>query len=115
MCIAGYFINFSFNNQTSGSVRSLYYNSLAIHGPRLFNSTPATIQNLINCSVDTFKRYLDKYLRMVPDEPQISGYTALRRAKSNKPIRYGPAQISLQLLLLLAVAVVEMGVALVAV
>ena len=35
------------------------------------------------CSVDTFKRCLDKYLRMVPDEPHISGYTALRRAESN--------------------------------
>ena len=26
---------------------------------------------------------LDKYLRMVPVEPHISGYTALRRAESN--------------------------------
>ena len=34
-------------------------------------------------SVDPFKRCLDKYLRMVPDEPHISGYTALRRADSN--------------------------------
>ena len=32
--------------------------------------------------MDTFKRYLDKYLRMVPDEPKISRDTALRRAES---------------------------------
>ena len=38
---------------------------------------------MTDCSVDTFKRCLDKYLRMVPDEPHISGYTALRRAESN--------------------------------
>ena len=43
------------NSQTSGSLRS---------------------------SVDTFKRCLDKYLRMVPDEPHISRYTALRRAET---------------------------------
>ena len=71
------------NSQASGSVRSLYYTSLAIHGPRLFNSIPATIRNMTDCSVDTFKRRLDKYLRMVPDEPHISGYTASRRAESN--------------------------------
>ena len=34
-------------------------------------------------SVDAFKRCLDKYLRMVPDEPHVSGYTALRRAESH--------------------------------
>ena len=33
--------------------------------------------------MDTFKRYLDKYLRTVSDEPQILGYTALQRAESN--------------------------------
>ena len=71
------------NSQSSGSLRSLYYTSLAIHGPRLFNSVPATIRNMTDCSVDTFKRSLDKYLGMVPDEPHICGYTALRRAESN--------------------------------
>ena len=71
------------NSQSSGSLRSLYYTSLAIHGPRLFNSVPATIRNMTDCSVDTFKRCLDKYLGMVPDEPHICGYTALRRAESN--------------------------------
>ena len=68
------------NSQTLGSVN---YSGLAIHVPRVFISTPATIQNLTKCSVDNFMRYLDKYIRMVPDEPQISGYTAFRRAESN--------------------------------
>ena len=71
------------NSQTLDSVRSLYYTSLDIHGPRLFNSIPATIRNMTDCSVDTFKRCLDKYLGMVPDESHISGFTALRRAESN--------------------------------
>ena len=71
------------NSQTSGSLRSLYYTSLAIHGPRLFNSIPVTIRNMTVCSMDPFKQCLDKYLRRVLDEPHISGYTALRRAESN--------------------------------
>ena len=33
------------------SVRSLYYASLVIHGPRLSNSIPATIRNIPECSV----------------------------------------------------------------
>ena len=46
------------NSQTSGSVRrSLYYTSLAIHGPRLFNFIPATIRNMTDCSVDTFNHF----------------------------------------------------------
>ena len=35
------------------------------------------------CSVDVFKGQLDKFLLTVPDEPQITGYTAQRRAESN--------------------------------
>ena len=35
------------------------------------------------CSVDSFKLKLDRYLMAVPDEPQIQGYTAIRRAESN--------------------------------
>ena len=43
----------------------------------------ATTLIMTDCSGDTFKRCLDKYISMVPDEPHISGYTALRRAESN--------------------------------
>ena len=64
-------------------VRYLYYSSVAIHGPRLFYCKTATIRKMTDYYVDIFKRYLDRYLRMVPDEPQISVYTVLRRAESN--------------------------------
>ena len=33
--------------------------------------------------MDSFKRRLDRYLNTVPDEPQIPGYTAMRRTESN--------------------------------
>ena len=65
------------------SVQRLLYASLPVHGQQLFNSLPAEIRNTTGCTVDCFKRKLDKYLQTVPDEPQISGYTAQRRADSN--------------------------------
>ena len=36
-----------------------------------------------NCEKHVFKAALDTYLRTIPDEPQIVGYTASRRAESN--------------------------------
>ena len=33
--------------------------------------------------MDYFKCILDKYLATVPDEPQIRGYTSMRRDESN--------------------------------
>jgi len=42
-----------------------------------------SIRNQKNCPVDHMKRQLDKFLATVPDEPQIHGYTAQRRADTN--------------------------------
>ena len=36
-----------------------------------------------NIPVDKFKNALDTYLKTVPDEPQIRGYTGCRRVDSN--------------------------------
>ena len=49
-------------------------NSFQVVGPRLFNSMPAKIRNLKNCSIDEFKSSLDKYLASIPDEPKLQGY-----------------------------------------
>ena len=38
---------------------------------------------MTGCKVDMFKRRLDTYLSTIPDEPQVLGYTAQRRADSN--------------------------------
>lgn len=74
------------SNRVSQAVQSLRYTSFAIHAPRLFNLLPSCVRNITGCSVDSFKRQLDRYLRSVPDEPQIAGYTAMRRADSNSLI-----------------------------
>ena len=73
----------SVKNTAASAIKKIRYASLSVKGPQLFNSLPAEIRNLNNCSVETFKRALDRFLSNVPDEPLIPGYTAMRRADSN--------------------------------
>ena len=63
----------------------------------MFNKLPARIRNITGCTVDTFKQSLDKYLSTVPDEPQIRGYTAMRRAESNSLINMAQFATSQQI------------------
>lgn len=67
-------------------VKNLRENALNVRGPRLFNILPAEIRNITKCCVDAFKRKLDVYLRKIPDEPQVVGYTSMRCAPSNSII-----------------------------
>lgn len=57
--------------------------SLARQGPKLFNCLPKSLRNASNCSTDSFKQKLDKWLETIPDEPQIPNYTGMRRRESN--------------------------------
>lgn len=70
-------------SSASAAVKSIRYASFGIHGPRLFNGLPSEIRNMTGCSLESFKSSLDKYLRQIPDEPLIPGYTAYRKAESN--------------------------------
>ena len=65
------------------SVQLQRCSSLSVHGLKLFNCMPKKIRNMKNCSVEKFKSILDSFLSLIPDEPQILGYTAIRRADSN--------------------------------
>ena len=56
---------------------------LATHGAILFNSIPKNLRNMSNCPVTTFKRQLDRYLSIIPDEPDIRSYTTCKNATSN--------------------------------
>ena len=60
--------------------------SFPVHGQRLFNTLPKCLRDITGVKLDTFKRALDKYLKRVPDEPQLPGYTAYRRTSSNSLI-----------------------------
>ena len=42
-----------------------------------FNTMPVCIKTKSNCSVQLFKRQLDKVLTAIPDEPQIPRYNQL--------------------------------------
>ena len=67
----------------SQRLRSLHACSFTFEGPRLFNCLPRDIRGLTNCSIEVFKRHLDKFLQGVPDEPPIRHAPATRAAASN--------------------------------
>ena len=60
--------------------------TLPIQGAKLFNILPKEIRDMRNVPLQKFKGALDMYLKQIPDEPQITGYTACRRASSNSLI-----------------------------
>ena len=66
-----------------GPFQQVRYSSLAVQGPKLFNSLPKNIRNLKNCDIHDFKKMLDKYLSSIPDEPLLPSYVKFRRADTN--------------------------------
>ena len=73
----------SVSRRASAAIQRIRYSSFAVIGPKLFNSLPKELRNTSGCLLDVFKQRLDKYLKTVPDEPQVVGYTMYRRAESN--------------------------------
>ena len=71
-------------------IQNLRFSSLAISGPRLFNALPAHIRDMKECSVDVFKRALDKYLTTIPDEPRVKRLVPYCRFSSNSIIDMKP-------------------------
>ena len=67
-------------------IKSIRYSSFAVKGPRIFNSLPKNLRNHKGGTVNEFKHKLDTYLRTVPDEPLVPGYTAFRTIESNSLI-----------------------------
>ena len=57
--------------------------SIRTYGAELFNALPKHLRNITNCDLNHFKRQLDGWLSLVPDEPLVPGYTSYRRADSN--------------------------------
>ncbi|KAL5251988.1 hypothetical protein ACHWQZ_G014955 [Mnemiopsis leidyi] len=53
--------------------QSLYDNSFAVKGPRLWNCIPASINEIKEFS--TYKRQLTSLLQKIPDKPPVRGYT----------------------------------------
>ena len=67
-------------------IKSIRFATLPHKGPRLFNSIPASIRNLTDCTLEEFKLALDKYLLSLPDEPLLPSLTQYRTCESNSII-----------------------------
>merc|ERR1712082_520602 len=60
---------------STARIKSIREGSFLVNGPRLFNSLQATLRNMSNCSVDSFKQQLDLYISCLPDEPSCDNLT----------------------------------------
>ena len=76
------------NLKSSASKRiiSLRDESFCVKGPKLFNVMPQSIRNITDCDVVSFKRQLDAFLKTVPDQPLVPGYTSRKQFTSNSII-----------------------------
>ena len=64
----------------SARIKTLADQSFAVRGPKLFNELPKNLRSG-ECSLDSFKGRLDKFLSCIPDLPHLPGYQ--QRAVSN--------------------------------
>ena len=72
----------------SHKIQSIRFNSLVVNGAQIFNSLPIHIRNKTECSVDSFKAALDKYLKLVPDEPRVGKLIKFCQKSSNSLTQY---------------------------
>ena len=72
--------------------QTIRFNSLGVLGPRLFNHLPARIRDMTGCSVDSFKRALDKHLDTVPDQPRLPKLVRFCTKGSNCLLEYSVNQ-----------------------
>ena len=63
----------SLNRQSSRRNQTLYDNSFAVLGPRLWNTLPAKLTEITE--KETFKHHLTKFILSFPDEPPVRGYS----------------------------------------
>ena len=56
------------------SVKTLRNDSFSRNSPRIFNSLPSNLKDISSCTVDTFKKSLDAFLKNIDDTPPIASY-----------------------------------------
>ncbi len=77
-----------YQNTATARVKTLLHNSFTTRAVRLFNILPKYLRNTTDCSIDSFKATLDKFLSCVPDQPPLPGY--YREAESNSLLHQLP-------------------------
>ena len=70
----------------STRLKTIRDDSFFVQSVKLFNSLPRNIRDLKGCTVEKFKRELDKFLLELPDAPLIPGYTASSLVGSNSVV-----------------------------
>ena len=73
----------SLNRQSSRRNQTLYDNSFAVLGPRLWNKLPKDMTEI--SQKETFKHQLTKFMLSFPDEPPVRGYA---RSNGNSIIHW---------------------------
>ena len=74
---------------SSSSNQTLYDQSFAVQGPKLWNKVPNTVKAAQ--SFDAFKISLSTFLALIPDNPPVSGYSC---SWSNSLVDYSPTRWS---------------------
>ena len=75
--------------RTAGQrIQTIRHNSMGVLGPRIFNCLPSKVRDISGCSIDTFKKALDKYLDIVPDEPRVPQMVKYCSKSSNSLLQY---------------------------
>ena len=69
---------------SNSSVRTKLCDSILVNGVKLFNTLPKWIRD-IKCDLSLFKKELDRFLRQVPDQPELPGYIPEPRDIYGKP------------------------------
>ena len=72
------------NTKSPLRIQTIKENTLAIRGPRLFNSIPKYLREKSGVKVESFKRALDKYLATLSDEPPVPGYYTRDNSITNR-------------------------------
>ena len=65
------------------TIQKLRDSSFSVHGPQLFNCLPRCLRDMSGQPISVFKSNLDHLLRLLPDEPLVLGYTAMRSTETN--------------------------------
>ena len=78
----GLLVDVPFIQNNNGFGGNLKHKSFFCTAARLFNCLPQNLRNM-SCGINSIKLNLDKFLKNIPDEPRLIGYTQYSCAMSN--------------------------------
>ena len=77
---------FSIQQTETHAAQSLQENAITVFGPRLYNSLPKYQRDIESIKTEKIKFELDKFLELIPDEPEMPNYvTRIRKQQHLRP------------------------------